>query len=97
MKSPEEIISVVGTRGLSDIHENVKKGFKVIGCPEFQSDDVVALKPYPKTNMPSPICTLSQTLQPLLTHIIHTYSARTGMNACSRRGCFLTIVRQSIR
>jgi uncharacterized protein (DUF362 family) len=45
MRSPEEIISLVKTRDSSDIYENVRKGFKLIGDSEFHSNDVVAIKP----------------------------------------------------
>ena len=45
LRSPEEIISVLKIRESSDVYENVRKGFKLIGGPEFHSGDVVTIKP----------------------------------------------------
>ena len=40
-----ELISIVEVRDPSKIYEKVKKGFDLIGVPEFKSSDVVAIKP----------------------------------------------------
>jgi uncharacterized protein (DUF362 family) len=45
MKQPKEIISIIRVKNKSDIYENMRKGFELIGNPRFHSDDAVAIKP----------------------------------------------------
>jgi uncharacterized protein (DUF362 family) len=45
LKSHQEIISIVKVNDALDIYESVKKGFELIGVPNFKSSDSVAIKP----------------------------------------------------
>jgi uncharacterized protein (DUF362 family) len=43
--SSKDVISIVRTKGSSDIYENIKKGFELIGELNLDPDDVVVIKP----------------------------------------------------
>jgi uncharacterized protein (DUF362 family) len=43
--STQEIISIVKIRDKSEIYEAIRKGFELIGKPDFRQDDAIAIKP----------------------------------------------------
>lgn len=45
MVSPAEIVSLVKVLDKSNIYEDVRKGLKLIGDPQFSANDVVVIKP----------------------------------------------------
>ena len=45
LKQSQEVVSIVDVHGSLDLFEKVKKGFELIGIPNFRSSDAIAIKP----------------------------------------------------